>query len=183
MYTLLPEQKVADLQKEYRIRVIILALFFLSGAVWIGISSLLPSYIIAVIQEQNAENSLSRIKQTTQTPVNASVAATVSTSNAQIKLVKNSEDPVVFSGIIENIANRRTPGILINDIEIAHASADVRVTATNLSIRGVASTRDALVAFQSALAADPEFSKVDLPVSDLARSTDLTFSLNVTTLH
>ncbi len=183
MYTLLPEEQVNNLQREYRLRVFILALLCLSGAIWIGIGSLLPSYIISVIQEKNAETQLQQVKKTTKAPMNVSVAQEVADSNAQILLVKNSGDPVAFSGIIEDIANHRINGISLNDIEIAHNPTDADPAQTSIAIRGTAVTRDILVTFQRALLADPEFAKVDLPISDLAKGTNISFGLSVTAIH
>jgi hypothetical protein len=183
MYTLLPDEQIKNLVKEYHIRLFILGLFCLSGAVWIGIGSLLPSYIISVMQQQNAQNHLQAIEKTTQTPVNASVAAEVAASNANILLIKGAEDTVVFSAIIEDLANRRIPGITLNDIEIAHAPVASNPNETSVAIRGTATTRDVLVAFQHALVGDTEFSQVDLPISDLAKSTDVDFSITLMGVH
>lgn len=183
MYTLLPEQQIKNLTREYRIRLLILGLFCLSGAVWIGIGSLLPSYIISVMQEQAAESHLQQVEKVTQTPVSAGIAAEVAASNANILLIKGAEDPVVFSAIIEDIANQRISGISLNSIQIAHAPADGNPNETSVSIQGVAATRDTLVAFQRALDGDPEFSNVVLPISDLAASTDIEFGITMDGVH
>jgi hypothetical protein len=183
MYTLLPEQQIKNLEREYHIRLLILGFFCLSAAVWIGVGSLLPSYITSVMQEGNAVSQFQEIQKTTQTPVNAGVAAEVAASNAQILTIKSAEDPVIFSAIIENIAGQRIPGISLTDIEIAHAPADGNPNQTTIAIRGTAATRDTLVAFQHALEADPELSNVVVPISDFAESADIMFGISFNGIH
>ena len=183
MYTFLPEQNIKIAQREYHVRVLILFLFCLSAAIWIGIASLFPSYIISLMQERGAVNHLQTVRNTTQTPISASVAAQVAAANANINLIKNSVDPVVFSSIVETIVNQRIPGISINDIEIAHTPVASNPAATAIAVRGTATTRDVLVAFQHALSGNPSFSQVNLPISDLARSTNVPFSITFTGLH
>ncbi len=183
MYTLLPEQQIKNLAREYHVRLLILGFFCLSGAIWIGVGSLLPSYIISVMQQQNAQKHLAEIEKTTKTPVNASVAAEVAASNAQILLIKNAQDPVVFSAIIEDLANRRTAGISLSGMEVVHAPGDGNPNKTSVVIRGKAATRDGLVAFQHALGADPEFTKVYLPISNLAKGTNIDFSITLVGIH
>jgi hypothetical protein len=46
-----------------------------------------------------------------------------------------------------------------------------------VNITGVATSRDVLLGFQKALAKDPHFSKVDLPISDLAKTKDIRFNI------
>lgn len=183
MYTLLPEQQIKNLQREYYIRLLILFLFCISGAIWIGIGSLLPSYIISVVQEQHAENHLKDIQKTTKTPINMSTAAEVTTANAAIQLVKNGQDTLLFSAVVEDIVNHRIPGIVLSSITVSHAPADGNQNQTSISVRGNAATRDALVAFQRSLVADPALIKVDLPISNLAKGSDIDFTMTMKGIH
>lgn len=183
MYTLLPEKQIKGLQKEYHIRIFILFLLCVSGAIWIGIGSLLPSYILSVGQERSAENQVLEIQKSTKAPVNASATAEVAASNANILLVKNAEDNILFSTIIENIVADRISGVSINDIELAHAPVNGNPNQTNIAVRGIASNRDVLVNFEHKLSGDPEFSSVVLPISDLTKSQNIAFSITMTGIH
>ncbi len=183
MYTLLPEEQIKNLAREYHIRLFILGFFFLSGAVWIGIGSLLPSYIISVMQEQKAQEHLQQIEKTTQTPVNVGIAAEVAASNAAILRIKAAQDPVIFSSIIENIANHRIPGVTLSSIDISHAATAENPSQTRITIHGKATTRDIFVAFQRSLAVDPAFSNVTLPISNLAKGVNIEFVLTMTGNH
>lgn len=66
----------------------------------------------------------------------------------------------------------RPAGIVFSQISYDRASDLVRV-------HGVASTREELLRFERALKALPDVLKVDLPVSDLARSTQAPFSVSI----
>jgi hypothetical protein len=50
---------------------------------------------------------------------------------------------------------------------------------STLSIGGVATTRDALLSFKKKLEADEKFEEIVLPVSSLAKDTDIDFSLQI----
>jgi hypothetical protein len=57
----------------------------------------------------------------------------------------------------------------------------VGTSTVEVVIRGTADTRDALVLFKRRLEQDPLISSVELPVSDLAKSKDITFALKLKT--
>jgi hypothetical protein len=176
MHTLIPEQLARFLKNEYRIRVVILLLLFMSLGIWFGIVSLFPSYIISVTQERGALNQADAIEKSAESTTTTAALAAITTSNGLIKTLEASQDTLMLSSIVEDIAVRRIPGITINDFEIGRADA----TSTNIVIQGTATTRDILVNFENNLKADSRFSKVDLPVSDLAKNSDITFSMSIT---
>jgi hypothetical protein len=183
MYTLLPEKQIKGLEKEYHIRLIILGIFFLSGAVWIGIISLFPSYIFSVVQEKNAENQVLSLQKNSKLPAIADTTKEISDANSAIARVRDGQDAITFSVIVEDIASRRTQGISITNIEIAHARTDSVPNQTNIAITGHANTRDQLVAFRQSLEADTALTNINLPISDLAYSKDINFSMSLTGVH
>jgi hypothetical protein len=176
MYTLIPEQSTKYLKNEYRIRVLILLFLFMSLGVWVGVISLFPSYVVSVTEEKKALAEAGVVEQSAQSASTTSAMAQITEANSAIKTLENSQDSLMLSSIVEDITNRRTAGVVINDFEVGRTGG----TGTNIVIEGKAATRDALVAFKNNLASDTRFSKVDLPVSDLAAATGVNFDISVT---
>ena len=176
MYTLIPEQSVKFLRKEYRIRVIILLFLFLSLAIWIGLVTLFPSYIVSVTQEKRALSQAGAIEQTALSASTTSAIAQIVAANSAMATLQKSQDTLMLSSIVEDIASRRVPGISITDFEIGRTGG----TGTNIVIQGKAASRTALVSFENNLSSDSRFSKVYLPVGDLAADTNISFTMNLT---
>ena len=61
-YTLLPEKEIRELKREYRIRLFISILFFISIAIVIGIFSLMPAFIMSYSQEKSALNQIELVR-------------------------------------------------------------------------------------------------------------------------
>ena len=57
-YTLLPEKEIKTLKREYRIRLAIFLLFFMSCAVFVGTGSLVPAYVFSYSQEKETVSRL-----------------------------------------------------------------------------------------------------------------------------
>lgn len=177
MQTLLPKNELHHIRHEYRLRCLILLLFFFSGAVWIGIISLFPAYLISVTEEHNAEAQAGAIDHTRQSSGAQQTSAQVKDANALIKTVTASEDTIFFSSLVEDIDSRRVPGMIITDFNLAHA-ANTKSQSV-ITIGGNAATRNILVAFEQNLESDPRLSVVELPVSDLAQQTDINFTISM----
>jgi len=176
MYTLIPEQSARHLKKEYHIRVIILLFLFMSLGIWIGIVTLFPSYISSVAEEKRVLAQAGAVEQTAQSASTTAALAQISSGNTAIATLQNSQDTLMISSVIEDIAGRRVPGISITDFEVGRAGP----TGTNIVIDGKAATREALVSFENNLSDDSRFSKVYLPVQYLAADTNISFTIDIT---
>lgn len=186
MRTLLPKKEIRHLKHEYRLRCAILLLFFLSAAVWVGIVSLFPAYILSVIEGQNAFNEATKISTNLEDQGGNQIAAEEKDANAVIGAIASTQDSLFFSSLIEDIDARRVPGMIITSFNVSHeiggaGSLEDNVAANQsvISISGTAATRDVLVAFQQNLESDPRLTDVELPVSALAEETDINFTMNM----
>ena len=169
MYILLSKNEIKHLKHEYRIRTAILMLFFISGAVWVGIVTLFPSYIFSAAQEQKASDEAGKIDTNRQAHGSGQLAAEIRDANTRINLLANVQDKIFLSSIIEDIVNERPVGAHVGNA----------TTKTSITLSGNAATRDILVAFKRSLEADPRFEKVFLPVSSLAQDTNINFTMSV----
>ncbi|MEY2664732.1 MAG: hypothetical protein RIT04_540 [Candidatus Parcubacteria bacterium] len=149
------------------------ALFFLSVAVAIGVVALLPSYILSRGQETKAAEDLALLQKTSHSQDANQAEASIKTTKALITAFEGHQDTVPLSLIIETVVLQRKPGISITSVQVKRSG----MTDAALNVAGVATSRDALLTFQKSLAKDPHFSKVDLPISDLAKTKDIRFNI------
>lgn len=177
-YTLLPEEEIRKLRKEYRIRFIIILFFFISCAIIIGILSLFPSYILSRNQGSQAEKSREELQKSREERGIAQVEKELDQSKKIINEIDAELPKAVFSDLVTSIASHRTSSILISDFELKSTQAK-GTTTVEIVIQGKALTRDALLSFKKSLDQDKRFSSAELPISDLARSKDIPFAIRL----
>jgi hypothetical protein len=186
MRTLLPKNEIQHIKHEYLLRWIILVLFFLSVAVWIGIISLFPAYIFSAAEGKNASDRAVKVDNELETENNNQILAEARDANTVIHAIAGTQDSLFFSSLIEDIDARRVPGMIVTSFSLSHVgggagsdSANTAVNASTISISGTAATRDILVAFEQNIENDPRLTKVELPVSALAENTNINFTMSM----
>lgn len=175
MRNLLTNQFKKTLRQEYLLRLVGVGGWVVIIGMVIGTLSLLPSYFLTDTRHDGLTQRY-RV-------VQASIASlTEDTSKAPLAKLKQKLD--VLSQDKEE--NRLTEALLAvlakrgEAIDITSFAYGKMAGSTNLKIRGVAGSRDALLSFKKALEQDGRFEKVDLPVSNLAKEKDIAFDLTLT---
>ena len=178
-YTLLPEDEIRTLRKEYRIRLLITMIFFLSCIFLFGIFSLMPSYLFFYNKEDRAIEIASELEKGRIARGADIIEKELKDDNKIIKKVLSSfSNTSNHSELIQNILSNRNNGILINSFNVSKDEGTS--TPIEIEFQGKASTREVLIAFKDGLEKERNFSKVELPVSDLAKSKDISFSIRLT---
>lgn len=177
-YTLLPEKEIKVLKKEYRTRLFIVALFFISFSILAGVASLIPSYVYSYIQEKDALTSLQALQDSRKERGTDSVIKELAAAQTLVEDLKKYHDSADFSQVISEIISRKNSQILLNSFQIKE-SEDIAKKSLDVVIQGKALTRDSLLAFKKNLEQNPFISKIELPVSDLAKSKDISFALKL----
>ncbi len=175
-HTLIPTDLKKALRHEYRVRATIVFLFMISIAWVIGIVSLLPSFIHVKTEKDTINKSLATLQGS---PIKKGV---IDVGN---DIAKQSDMLALF--------NKQTGGMTSNSsiiTSIVGARGNVKLTSLAISrtattsilviIQGVAPTRDALINFKNLLSSSVPGNKVDLPISELAMSKDIHFSITMT---
>lgn len=175
LHTLLPTPERRALRREYRIRALTVFLFALSVAGVLGVALLSPAFIRASAEQASAENDLSAIKKAKDLSGLTAIQQQVAIGQKLLGVLSGGLAHPNLSLLIEGLTRERAT-VRITSIDIAY-TATTTVLAT---IQGLAPTRDMLLSFKSRLERDEPGSKVDLPVAELAKSTDIPFSIKVT---
>ncbi|MES2471083.1 MAG: hypothetical protein V4526_02530 [Patescibacteria group bacterium] len=176
MYTLLPENHVRDLIRNYRGRLIAVFLFFLSLMLIFGTISLLPAYIVARGYEREAQSKAKVADAERKLPQIQDADQRIQEAEFLYKSINSLKTPFLPSAVVTAIVAARGQGVIIDAFEMSHLPEGNQL---NLVVRGKASLRDNLVDFKKRLLGIPGVTKVELPISDLAKSKDLTFGLKI----
>ncbi|HEU0080815.1 MAG TPA: hypothetical protein VFQ72_02210 [Candidatus Paceibacterota bacterium] len=176
MLTFLPRTYRIEVEREYRRRVYAVAAWLLALLMLVGAALVLPTYARLSSEKAAAEAALRAASQSA-----GGDASLVDTRLADLQDKAKA---------LDDLAARRSLVWAVERVAAAREQAGVSITglgikrgggAGSISVSGTASSREALVAFTKALQAEPSFKDVSLPVSALAKSVSLPFSLGIDT--
>lgn len=181
-YTLLPSQELRLLKKEYRIRVTIYMMFFLSFVILLGICALLPAYIYSYSQERALLARLGELQKSRASRGADEIKKELSDSTELINRLKNHKSPIVYSSLVSQVIGYKTSGVGIKSISVKVENPQATTTQVVIIVQGVAGSRESLIQFRDRLEADPLVTKVELPISDLAKSKNISYSIKIETI-
>lgn len=157
------------MRREYGARVLAVWAFILALAVGASALMLLPTYVL--LREE-----LRITDAQTAATADAHAMATQELERAQamadrLRIVR---DPVAPSAIFTHIEDALAPEIAMRSVYMTPAGSG-----SQIQVHGTAMNREALQRFIGRLKGDPFFKDASVPVSDLARDVDLTFTLSL----
>ena len=174
-HTLLPIPERKALRLEYRIRALIVLCFMASLAGLIGIAALFPAFMRASAEERTQLDTVASLQKDKKDSGVSQIEAELSADNVLLKGIAGAPDERRLSSIIASLVSARG-SLTMSSISVS------RLTGNGFSIviQGISPTRDDLVAFKGRLEAMAPGNKVVLPVSELAKNTDVQFSIQLT---
>lgn len=173
-HTLLPLRERILLRREYHVRIAIVFLFLLSLALIVGISSLIPVFFKARLAEKEARNLVGQMEAEKSNDVIVNIQNDILRSTALLNsLNKQSGNPII-SDIIDQVLRVRGKN------RFTGFTASIVSTSTySMNIQGFALSRNDLIQFKNDFENSYPGSKVELPVSELAKSSNFQFSLQL----
>lgn len=175
MFNLLPEALKEILGSQYKKRRTIVSL-------WVGIITvlfiyiaLLPSYLHVYIDARDIENELAVHKQSQSFKDVDAMVQVVDKTNKDLSLLNDVKSSVSVTTILESLITEKGPDISFTDIAFTAKTA----TTSLITLRGVATDRDALVQLSRTLKGDPQFAEVNVPVSNFVKDKNIEFNVTV----
>lgn len=170
MQNLLPKQAKKDIQIEYYLRLLTVCMLTFSVAVIIGLAALLPVYMDLRGELKFSENEQLARQQDKQdgTELQREIVEgeyIVTFLESEIKKEKCTE-------LLSEALKERPEGIAITGFSYNR-------TEKAMKIEGVAATRDLVVPYARALEENVRFENVPVPISNLAKNTNLNFRLTL----
>ena len=176
-HTLLPDNEIKALRNEYRIRLAIILLFFISCSIVIGMFVLFPSFIRSYSGQDEAVRRANELEKNRQANGIEDIKKNLAQSQFVAEKIINNRDNVFYSDIIQNIISHKSKEILIDSFGLS--SVVGTSTPVEVIVQGKALTRESLVTFKKNLEKDSSSLKVELPVSDLTKSKNTSFALRL----
>jgi hypothetical protein len=174
-YNALPPEVKQDLRKEYRLRLATIGAFLFAGLTFLLVLSLLPAFIAASAKESQLESASAALQKLKQDESTAQVVKQLAVTKSKMDALQSMQAPLTGSDVIAKTVGALSTGISLQSILYQPDGKSHKVT-----IMGNASTREALLAFQTNLEHTTPFLKADIPVDELAKNTDVSFTITVT---
>jgi len=174
MLKLLPKNQLAKVKREYHLRIATTALFFAFLAIILATAFLMPSYILSVYRVVEIKTDLVTVRNKIIEDNKSNLGPQVKNAKSQLDALDTFTSDVYWYGLLSRLIGSRSAGISINRIAFTRAGEGEG----SISFGGVAKTRGALTTLVKNLERQTVFSKINLPVSNLAKSKDIDFSLN-----
>lgn len=177
MINIVPEQQKEVLKKEYEYRRAVVFCGLVIFILMVSLILLIPSYFLTNIRAKEVSVELEKSKQALNEElppedVMKELAVAVHHANDLKPFTK----PVSVYDLMR-IFESKPAAITITQI----AFTDRTSGQPQISLSGRAQDRESLTAFGRALESRVEFARVDLPVSNFAKESNIDFSMNITT--
>lgn len=173
MINLIPPEGKKVVQREYSMRVGTIAAFVCAFSLLVSAAALIPTYVLLIEADKATAASEDKsvpekVEHYTET-VDALKASMMITSQ-----LGKPVDTLQASKIISHLESALSPEIVLEGM---HFSEDKNKA--HVEVLGTARSREALRQFVETLKKDVFFVDVQVPVSDLARDTDLIFTATI----
>ncbi|MEK7641957.1 MAG: hypothetical protein AAB365_03120 [Patescibacteria group bacterium] len=173
-HSFLPIQEQKTLKRGYRLHAAIVALFLMSVVGVVGICSLFPAYIL-VSAEERSQTMLGRSLEDADGSQSAVFARDLERDSKLVRALTSSQAGTKPSLLIQDVVSARA-SVSITSVMLSELST----TSATMIIQGIAPTRESLVSLKTRLENLGIGNKVELPISELAKSRDIPFSLRFT---
>lgn len=174
-HTLIPLHERIALRREYRTRVVIVFLFAISISIAIGLGALFPAFAQVSLEERQQLETIASLKKGKDTSGISGIESEFGRDRALVNSLLIRSAPFSYSRVVEDVIRIR------GQVKIRAISVEqVATTTLAIIIQGIAPTRDALLAYHDRLENQAFGNSVDLPISELAKSKDIPFSLKLT---
>lgn len=174
MTNLIPPVAKKSIKIEYWVRVLSVWFLVWAGAFLVGIFVLVPSFVLISSQAKVYSQSTDLISQ--EKDGFGTVSTGLDQASTQAGDIIDGFSLPTFTEYLTLFKQLENSEVQLTEINITRNGKGVQP----VRLSGEASSRQALAAFRDRLLAQPRISAVDLPLSNLAKDKDLTFSLTVT---
>lgn len=173
MINLIPPKAKKIVIREYWSRVAAVWMLMLSFALLIMSLLSLPTYVLIRSLEDAMASQIDYAK--AEEGSYKESERVIRDTNAFVNHLRGGEEDIAFSIFIEELDKISSENITLTQFGFARENGELK----QISLTGHANTRVGLSNFRDELAAHELFASVDLPISNLAKDKDITFSMKL----
>lgn len=175
MINLLPKQEKKELHREYIFRFLIVWGIAIIIVVAISAILLFPSYFLSDLKEDFVEEQTNLYQQSERDEEREKIIVQLGEAREKLRALSAGGESVELRLVFDNIIDYSKGGIKISSLLYKRGDA----SKSQLTISGVADTRDNLLLFSQLIENDEFFSSVVLPISNLAKDRDIDFKIEI----
>jgi len=178
MINLIPNEEKKKKVKDFYFRLAVVVITLLGCVMTIGSVSILPAYFLSSVKKNLYDTKLATEKQEIVALFDQDTLDIVNDLKNKLNLVENSvlDKYIVSKQVINGILLKKTSDIKITGIGYDNNPAKGKI----INLTGTAGSRERLLLFKKALEDDTLFKKVDLPISNFVKGTNISFSMTIT---
>lgn len=165
-------------KRAYRRRVLIILLWGTFLVCLIGISLLVPSYILLDTKSETISRRYNELKSSVETSRADALDETFRQAEDKITILTEDRGGPETWRIFFKISELTPEGVAVDDISYS-LSTNTEDEVFRIVVHGVADTRDVLREYVNVLEADELFTSVDLPVSSFSERENIEFNLTI----
>lgn len=177
MINLIPNQEKKRKVKDFYFRLGVVFIAILGFCVFIATLSILPSYFLSSVKKNLANEKLEMQKKEAVPIVDQDSLKIMEELDRKLSLIEESEKKQYYISqkIINEIILQKMSDIKINRISYENDP----ISGKEVKIYGIAPSRPRLLLFRRALEDNVTFEKVDLPISNFIKGSNIEFYLNL----
>lgn len=173
MFNLLPKAEKECIRREYRIRLAIVALWFSLATLLIASVLLLPSLLLSSAKEKAVMRRFTAVSTSVERGSAEKLADVLEETQSRLALFRRKAPVMYLHELLMRMASLKTNRVSFTNISFTGGESGKR----EVAIAGVAKDRAGLLSFVKSLERADFFEKVDVPISNYAKDTDIAFSL------
>ncbi len=177
MINLTPNKEKKKMIKDFYLRLVVVFIMMLGVSVVISSFALIPSYLFSIVKKRFSEEKLVVQKNIPLPEFDQQTLALIGDLNSKLNLIENSKKDkfLVSDRVINKILSKKMTDIKINKFSYKFDTVNGKI----IGVQGTAPSRERLLLFKTALEEDSSFTKVDLPISNFIRGSNIQFNLNL----
>ncbi|OGI75727.1 hypothetical protein A3C67_03000 [Candidatus Nomurabacteria bacterium RIFCSPHIGHO2_02_FULL_42_19] len=178
MINLIPNEEKKKKVKDFYYRLLVTAFAVFGFSILIAGVAMLPAYFLSSVRKNLINSKLETEKNQSIPSPDKETLTVVEDLSKKLDLIEKSRNSryLVSQKVINEIMSEKMPDIKITQIQYRNES----IKGKTISISGVASSRDRLLLFKRELENNIAFKKVDLPISNFVKGSNIKFSLGLT---
>jgi Tfp pilus assembly protein PilN len=172
---LLPIDRLRALRQIYFLRLAVVSLVLGAGVIVVHGVLLMPSYLYLDSQVEERTTALAGIEAQLERSEEKQVSARIASLTADATYLARLADLPKASTAVSAVTELPRPGIQLTGFSFAPAEGGATMT-----VSGVATTREALRAYERVLSGQTYITSATLPISAYAKDSNITFTITLT---
>ena len=177
MINLIPNEEKKKKVKDFYFRLGVVVLILLGCAMTVAAVAIMPAYFLSSVKKNLYNSKLETEKKEVVALFDQRTLDAVNDLKNKLNLVEvaTNNKYLVSNNVINQILLKKMPDIKVDGIIYENNSTNGK----NINITGTAVSRERLLLFKRALEDDAAFKKVDLPISNFIKGTNIRFSIAI----